>query len=234
MKYTKYLRLRTDDDTIITSHTSCILDDTFFEKHTKEGKAEKEFKQRTRALLQEERSIQKAEDAQKAKKGNADTKGPTKKGDEDSKNAGDAEKSDKGPEGASAGGVESSHEFFTGAPGEAVVINERAGGPDASGQGQSLGSGSDSEGEDSEGGNPPNYLEGDSSQEISRDLRESDEEEFAGGSTTLQDKLGGILAEGKKAAAAATKTAKEVTLLLNVCRRPELQTPTTSKGERPL
>jgi len=103
------------------------------------------------------------------------------------------------PEVATVGGFETNAREFAATPGEAVMFNERAGQPQDSEEHKS--SNPDSEDEGSEGD--------DSSQEISRTLRESDEEEYAGGSTTLQDKLGGILADGKKAAELASKTAKE-------------------------
>jgi len=51
------LSLKSDEETILTAHTTCILDSTFFEKHAKEGTAEKEFKRRKKELLYEEKSL---------------------------------------------------------------------------------------------------------------------------------------------------------------------------------
>jgi len=67
MKQTKYLTLRSKEDLIITSHTSCILDDKFYERHTKEGKIEKEFRKRRNDILEEEKLLTDAKNARKKK-----------------------------------------------------------------------------------------------------------------------------------------------------------------------
>ena len=67
MKQTKYLTLRSKEDLIITSHTSCILDDKFYERHTKEGKIEKEFRKRRNDILEEEKFLTDAKNAREEK-----------------------------------------------------------------------------------------------------------------------------------------------------------------------
>ena len=67
MKQTKYLSLKSKEDIIITSHTSCILDDKFYERHTKEGKIEKEFRKRRNDILEEEKFLTDAKNAREEK-----------------------------------------------------------------------------------------------------------------------------------------------------------------------
>ena len=58
MRETRYLCLKSDEDVILTSHTSYILDNAFFNKHTLESKTEKEFKKRRKDLINEEKKLQ--------------------------------------------------------------------------------------------------------------------------------------------------------------------------------
>ena len=67
MKQTKYLTLRSKEDLIITSHISCLLDKNFYERHTKEGEVEKEFRKRRKDIFEEEKLLDDAKNAREKK-----------------------------------------------------------------------------------------------------------------------------------------------------------------------